>query len=64
MGKAKRKPRPEMPRYFWLETDNCWRCTHRSGCNGCGFLSSYAKRYLPRKEKGGYDLGSKIHSAI
>lgn len=39
----KRKPRPQPPRYFWWDTDNCWRCKNRNGCSGCRFLVKYIK---------------------
>lgn len=26
MGKAKRKPRPSMPDWFWWGQDGCWFC--------------------------------------
>ncbi len=35
MGKAKRKPRPAMPRWYWLGQDGCWFCERRNNCNQC-----------------------------
>lgn len=37
----KRKPRPEPPKDFFLDTDNCWFCKNRNGCGGCKFLKQY-----------------------
>ena len=34
----KRKMRPEPPRWFTLDTDNCWFCEHSNACNGCQLL--------------------------
>lgn len=36
MGKAKRKPRPSMPQWYWLGQDGCWFCENRNNCNQCG----------------------------
>lgn len=42
MAKDKhRKQRPEPPRWFWLDTDCCWKCKNRNGCGGCKFLKQY-----------------------
>lgn len=35
MGKAKRKPRPSMPDWYWWEQDGCWFCKNRNNCNQC-----------------------------
>ena len=53
MGKAKRKPRPSMPHWFWLGQDGCWFCKHKNNCNQCKANRAYAKEYSPKKEKGG-----------
>ena len=47
MGKKMRKMRPQPPRYFGLDTDNCWKCKNRNGCSGCKFL----KRYIAEHKK-------------
>ena len=52
MGKAKRKPRPSMPSWYWLDNDNCWFCKHRNHCNGCSVLKKDAKKIMSRKYKG------------
>lgn len=41
MGKAKRKQRPEPPKYFDYVTDNCYKCKYRNGCGGCKILKEY-----------------------
>lgn len=43
MGRAKRKPRPSMPRWWWLGQDGCWFCKHRNNCNQCKAARSDAK---------------------
>lgn len=43
MGKAKRKPRPSMPYFYWLGQDGCWFCKNRNGCNSCKANRSAAK---------------------
>ena len=38
MSKKKifRKPSPQPPNWFWLETDGCWNCNcDHHGCNNC-----------------------------
>ena len=44
MSKAKRKPRPSVPNWWWLDTDNCWRCKNKQNCNGCSFLKKHKKK--------------------
>ena len=45
----RRKPRPEPPRYYWLDTDNCYCCKNRNGCSGCKFLKEYVKTHGKKK---------------
>lgn len=52
MGKAKRKPRPSMPHWFWLGQDGCWFCKNRNNCNQCKANRSYLKEFGEKKEKG------------
>lgn len=52
MGKAKRKPRPSMPRWFWLGQDGCWFCNYRNNCNACKANRSYMKEFGEKKQKG------------
>lgn len=51
MGKAKRKPRPSMPHWFWLDQDGCWFCKQRNNCNQCKANRAFAKEYLKKREK-------------
>lgn len=45
MGKnAKRKQRPQPPRWFHYETDGCWCCKNRKNCNTCRRLKEYRKK--------------------
>ena len=46
MAKAKRKPRPSMPHWYWLDSDGCWWCHNRQNCNSCKILKRVA---LPKK---------------
>ena len=43
MRNKRRKPRPQPPKYYWWDTDNCWCCKNRNGCSGCRFLVKYIK---------------------
>jgi len=43
MSKAMRKPRPSMPRWWWLGQDGCWFCNGRNNCNQCKAARSSAK---------------------
>ena len=40
----KRKPRPQPPKYYWWDTDNCYFCKNRNGCSGCRILVKYNKK--------------------
>ena len=51
MGKAKRKPRPQPPRYFWLDADGCWFCKNLNGCGGCKVLKEYIATHQVKKRK-------------
>lgn len=52
MGKAKRKPRPSMPHWYWRDQDGCWFCENRNNCNQCGTNRKYLKKYGNKKYKG------------
>jgi hypothetical protein len=44
MGKnAFRKPRPQPPRWYWLDSDGCWWCKNRKNCNSCKVLRQYRR---------------------
>ena len=49
MGKAKRKPRPQPPYYFWLDADGCWFCKNKNNCNNCKALKR--QRAKDREER-------------
>lgn len=66
MGRAKRKPKPSMPRWYWLDQDGCWYCKNKNNCNQCKFSRKYVKEYGGKKFKGRHpnkDRG-KINIAI
>ena len=51
MAKKRRKPRPEPPRWYFLDTDNCWDCNNRNNCGGCKRVKEFTKRKeLPFEE--------------
>jgi len=33
-----RKPRPQPPKWLFLDNDNCWFCKNRNACGGCKIL--------------------------
>lgn len=43
MKNKKRKRRPQPPKWFDYNTDNCYKCKNRNGCGGCKFLKRYIK---------------------
>ena len=45
MGKAKRKQRPQPPRWFNWDTDNCYFCKNRNGCGNCKVLKPFKKQF-------------------
>lgn len=49
MGKAKRKPKPSMPHWFWRAQDGCWFCKSPNNCNQCKANRDYAKKHIPKK---------------
>lgn len=51
MGKARRKPRPQPPKWFWLDTDGCWFCKNRNNCNGCRNLKHQQALERERRER-------------
>ena len=63
MAHGKRKKRPQPPKYFWYDTDNCWACKNKRGCSGCKFLKRYIaegkgrnKRKVKQDEKNFFDF--------
>ena len=51
MGKAKRKPRPQPPRWYWADCDNCWDCNHRNNCNQCKRLKQQQAYEREKRER-------------
>ena len=52
MSKIKyRKARPQPPKYFWLDADNCWFCKNKNNCNGCKVLKKYIKEKGKKRNK-------------
>lgn len=54
MGKPMRKPRPSMPRWWWMEQDGCWFCHNKNNCNQCKATRADAKamrKHQLRKER-------------
>lgn len=50
MKRKMRKPRPSPPKWHWADSDNCWDCPNRNGCNSCKMMKRLAK-YDRAKEK-------------
>ena len=44
-GKSERKQRPQPPKWFYLETDNCYFCKNRNGCGKCKVLKPFKKLF-------------------
>lgn len=42
--KRKRKPKPEPPKWFFYDNDNCWNCKNRNGCGCCKRLKNVKNR--------------------
>lgn len=53
MGKAKRKPRPQPPRWYWADCDNCWDCNHPNNCNQCKRLKQQRAHEREKREGNG-----------
>lgn len=51
MGKARRKMRPQPPRWYWDDTDGCWMCHNRNNCGGCHWLKQMDKEMSQRMER-------------
>lgn len=49
MGKnSKRKQKPQPPKWFNQDTDDCWWCNNRQNCGNCKML----KKFKKTKERG------------
>jgi hypothetical protein len=52
MGKnAKRKPRPALPRWVYLDRDGCWFCKNDKQCNSCKANKQDLAAIKKRKDK-------------
>lgn len=49
--RKRRKPIPQPPKYYWLDSDNCWWCLERSNCRNCKVLKSAAAAQKSKKRK-------------
>lgn len=63
MGKAKRKPKPSMPRWFWYMMDGCWFCNTPNNCNRCRATHSFAKEFGEKKQKGRTAGAKRVHKS-
>ena len=45
MGKEKRKQRPQPPRWFNWETDNCYFCKNRNASGNCKIIKPFKKQF-------------------
>jgi len=51
MSRKQRKPRPEPPHWYWLDSDNCWNCKNRNNCNGCKILKQLSAQLKKKNRK-------------
>ena len=51
MGKAKCKPRPSMPDWYWWWQDGCWFCKNKNNCNQCKANRSASKQFPKLKKE-------------
>lgn len=49
MSKAKRKPRPSPPKWFFLDNDNCWWCKNRNNCGSCKLLKQWKRNKIEQE---------------
>ena len=48
---VKRKPRPSVPKWEWLNRDGCWFCKNRNACNSCKANKKLMKSLDKKKRK-------------
>ena len=56
MPNRKRKPTPSPPKWYWLDSDNCWWCKYsddQKGCSNCKVLKAVVAK---QKKKMAYKL--------
>lgn len=50
-GKAKRKPRPQPPKWVWLDLDGCWFCKNKRNCGNCKVLKKIVANEKRKERK-------------
>lgn len=61
MGKAKRKARPQPPRWFFYDVDNCWFCKNKNNCGTCKMLKGQRAYERQKSER---EIMRKINKEI
>lgn len=54
MGKAKHKPTPQPPRWYWREVDGCWWCEYaisQKGCSNCKYLKAQRNEEREKRKR-------------
>lgn len=51
MSKAKRKPRPQPPKYAYWDLDGCWFCKKKNACGGCKILKGYVAKQKEKQKR-------------
>lgn len=46
----KRKERPQPPKWYWIDSDNCYACKNRNNCNGCKRLKELSYEIKNKKK--------------
>ena len=47
--KRKHKPKPEPPKWYFYDTDDCWDCKNRNGCGSCKRLKEFRRKWRDKK---------------
>ena len=47
--KRKHKPKPEPPKWYFYDNDNCWDCKNRNGCGSCKRLKEFRRKWRDKK---------------
>lgn len=59
IGKAKRKARPSMPKWYWYVLDGYWFCKTPKDCSRCKPNREFLKEFGAKKQKGKTDASKK-----
>ena len=62
MGKAKRKPKPSMPKWYWMDQDGCWYCKTEITAISVNQIGNIPKSMAERNSKA--DIQTKIGTKI